>query len=133
MKAPFKNNWTGVRWLLRAHGACGSDSPSNGFEEGVADRGAHVLNANVCWRFRDVETHTVSVGSGTGPCAITPTLPRGIFVVIVSRVSSHSPCCARIFFLHYRLRLCDAFSGAAAAAAGRGSPPPPRAGVVSLY
>ena len=50
---------------------------------------------------------------------------RGLFVVIVSSVSFHSPCCARIVFLCHRLRLCDGFSGAAAAAAGRGSPPPP--------
>ncbi len=54
---------------------------------------------------------------------------RGLFVAIVSSFSFHSPCCARIVFLCHRLRLCDAFSGAAAAAAGRGSPPPPGAGV----
>ena len=53
---------------------------------------------------------------------------RGLFVAIVSSFSFHSPCCARIVFLCHRLRLCDAFSGAAAAAAGRGSPPPPRRG-----
>ena len=52
---------------------------------------------------------------------------RGLFVAIVSSFSFHSPCCARIVFLCHRLRLCDAFSGAAAAAAGRGSPPPPGA------
>ena len=52
---------------------------------------------------------------------------RGLFVAIVSSFSFHSPCCARIVFLRHRLRLCDAFSGAAAAAAGRGSPPPPGA------
>ena len=45
---------------------------------------------------------------------------RGLFVAIVSSFSFHSPCCARIVFLCHRLRLCDAFSGAAAAAAGRG-------------
>ena len=45
MKAPYKNTWTGVRWLLLARGACGSDRLSNGFEEGVADCGAHALKA----------------------------------------------------------------------------------------
>ena len=77
MKAPFKNFWTGVRWLLLARGACGSDRLSNGFEEGVADCGAHALKAMEGWRCRDADTCTLAVGSGPGACALTRTLPRG--------------------------------------------------------
>ena len=68
---------TGVRWRLLARGARGRDSPSNGFEEGVADCGAHALKAMEGWRCRGADTCTLAVGSGTGACALPPTLPRG--------------------------------------------------------
>ena len=113
---------------------------------GVADYGAHALKAMEGWRCRGADTCTLAVGSGTGACALTPTLPRGLrwgsfcshrlsclcsfpLLLLVSPIFSLPVFFSRIVFLCHRLRLCDAFSGAAAAAAGRGSPPPPGAGV----
>ena len=132
MKAPYKKTWTGVRWLLLARGACGSGrlwgacAQSDG---GLAlSRRGHVHPRSGFGHGRLCSNAYPPSGSPLGVFLLSSSLVF-MFIPLVAACFSYifiPRVFSRIVFLCHRLRLCDAFSGAAAAAAGRGSPPPPR-------